>query len=198
MKFEESLEQGRVAEGWIAHWLMSRGSSIMPAYELEHQQFKGPQLFGSDGELVAPDMIAFTANGIIWIEAKHKSVFTWHRNTGRWTTGIDLHHYKQYLQVADKTSLPVWLLFFHRETRPDRRDIKHGCPQSCPTGLFGGDLSRLRNKENHRSLPKDESRERCLGHGKSGMVYWAAETLTKLASKEEVLGIAKVRGEAIA
>jgi len=195
MTFADNLAQGRVAEGWIARWIMSRGSSVLPAYEIEYQHFKGPQLFSYECELVAPDMITFTSNGIVWIEAKHKSVFTWHRKTKRWTTGVDLHHYQQYLQVAKNTRLPVWLLFFHRDPQPDPKDAKHGCPHPCPTGLFGGDISRLKEQENHRSLPKDENREGFLGHGKSGMVYWANETLTKLASKEEVLGCAGQKDE---
>ena len=186
MNFQKALETGRVAEGWIARWLMARGASVMPAYEIEVQQYKGPQVFSAEGELVSPDMLVFSMKGILWIEAKHKSVFTWHRKTGQWTTGIDLHHYTQYLQVAKLTKLPVWLMFYHRESVPDPRDAKHGCPDTCPTGLFGGDIFELVASENHRSLPIDGNRQGFLGHGKSGMVYWAEGALRKFATREEV------------
>lgn len=186
MSFQKALETGRIAEGWIAQWLMSRGASVMPAYEIEVQQFKGPQLFSGQGEFVSPDMLVFSGKGIIWIEAKHKSVFTWHRKTGQWTTGIDLHHYSQYMHVSKLTKLPVWLMFYHRESTPDARDSRHGCPGECPTGLFGGELFDLVACENHRSLPADKSRDGFVGHGKSGMVYWAERSLKRLATKDEV------------
>lgn len=184
--FRQSLQQGRVAEGLIARWLMARGSSVMPAYEIEVHQYKGPQLFSAEGEFVAPDMLAFSRNGIHWIEAKHKSVFTWHRKTAQWTTGIDLHHYEQYQRVARITALPVWLLFYHRERTPAPRDRKHNCPAACPVGLFGGSLDYLTRNENHRTPHLDASRGGVVGHGRSGMVYWAEGRLKLLATVEQV------------
>jgi hypothetical protein len=182
MSFARQLEVGRVAEGLIASWLQARGTAVMPAYEIEKSHGKGPQLFSSEGEFVAPDMIAFTHEGVLWIEAKHKSVFTWHRITQRWVTGIDFRHYLDYQHVMVRTRLPVWLLFYHRESTPNARDLPE-CPAKCPTGLFGGSLERLMRCENHRSAPLQGG----TGWGKSGMVYWAHNKLTHLATKEEVL-----------
>lgn len=190
MTFQRALETGKVAEGLIAAWLQSRGSAVLPAYEIEKSCGKGPQLFAANGDFVSPDMLCFTANGICWIEAKHKSHFTWHRATQRWTTGIDIRHYGEYLSVEKLTQLPVWLMFYHRESTPSDEDRRYGCPAACPTGLFGGKLIDLIVKENHRSLPKDTTRQGYLGHGRSGMVYWAPDAFRMLATKSEVLDAA--------
>lgn len=185
MSFAEKLAIGKVGESLIARYLMSRGHSVLPVYEIEKSHGKGPQLFSSKRETVAPDMLMFTNGGVFFIEAKHKSVFTWHRNSGQWTTGIDLRHYGEYLKVAKSTQLPVWLMFYHKNTTPDQRDVQHGCPAECPTGLFCGEIFSLVIDENHRSLPFNPARE-FVGHGHSGMVYWKESTLRKIASVEEV------------
>ena len=169
--FKENLSMGRVGEGVISKWLQQRGHLVFPAYEIEHSTGKGPQLFGADKDLVLPDLLAFRDGKIQWFEAKHKTCFTWHRITKRWVTGIDLRHYKEYLEVADKTGLPVWLLFFHPMSEPSENDISHGCPETCPTGLFGNDILVLEKNENHRS---DK-------WGKTGMVYWSTDALRKIA-----------------
>lgn len=193
MSFKESLAQGRVAETYIAKWLMSRGASVMPAYEIEKSRFAGPQLFTKDNSFIAPDLLVFQTKGMLWVEAKHKSVFTWHRNSKQWTTGIDLHHYGQYMHVSKQTQIPVWLLFFHREDTPASGDIRQGCPEKCPTGLFGGELFSLISQENHRSPPITRVGEESTGHGKSGMVYWAERSLKKIASKEDFLAVADLQ-----
>jgi hypothetical protein len=187
MSFKRQLTIGSVGESLIARWLMARGHAVLPVYEIETSSGKGPQLFSGSGGLVAPDMLVFTANGQMFIEAKHKSVFTWHRNTQQWTTGIDLQHYRDYLLVAKQTRLSVWLMFLHKSSVPDERDVKHGCPEKCPTGLYGGELFDLVTKENHRSKELDLYRDGFKGHGKSGMVYWAIGSLRLLASLDEVM-----------
>ncbi len=198
MSFAEKLAFGKVAEGFIAKWLMARGNSVLPVYEIEKSTGKGPQLFGLDSSLVAPDMVAFTENGVVWIEAKHKSVFTWHRNTQQWTTGIDLRHYGDYLKVAKSTKLPVWLMFFHRSSTPSDGDQRMGCPAQCPIGLFGGDIFDLVPKENHRTPPLDYFREGAKGHGRSGMVYWSVSELKRLATYDSVMQIAGHHTELVA
>jgi hypothetical protein len=113
---------------------------------------------------------------MIWIEAKHKTVFSWHRNTGRWCTGIDLHHYDDYKRVQATSKRPVWLLFLHRSARPDDRDMRSNCPPRCPVGLFGSDLDYLADNENHRHE----------NWGRHGMVYWAHDKLRLLAPLAEL------------
>lgn len=174
--FQQSLAKGRVGESIISKWLQSRGNMVFPAYEIEVSRGKGPQLFSASGDLVLPDLLAFKGKRIQWVEAKHKSCFTWHRISGRWTTGIDLRHYGEYQEVAARTGLPVWLMFWHPKPLPDERDIKHGCPRECPVGLFGNDIEILARCENHRS---DK-------WGNSGMVYWAHQDLRMILTVDEM------------
>lgn len=173
--FDHMLAQGRVGEGVISRWLQSRGHMVFPAYEKEIGSGKGPQLFSMSGDLVLPDILAFRGKRIHWVEAKHKTCFTWHRISRKWTTGIDLRHYGEYREVAARTETPVWLMFWHPKAEPNERDIPH-CPSECPTGLFGNDLAVLSECENHRS---DK-------WGRTGMVYWAVENLKLLARAEEL------------
>lgn len=187
MSFVNHLKTGQITEGLIARWLMARQSIVMPAYQIEQHTGKGPQLFSLDKQLVAPDMLVFNHNGMVWVEAKHKSVFTWHRVTMRWTTGIDMRHYVDYLHVAKTTRLPVYLLFFHANSAPSEIDRKFNCPEECPTGLFGGELFDLVTKENHRSPHFDRNRTGMVGHGNSGMVYWAADDLKLFATKDQII-----------
>lgn len=170
--FARSLANGRVGESLIANWFKRRGYSILPVYEKELGEGKGPQLFTAEGGLIAPDMLCFKGEKVMWIEAKHKSVFSWHRRTQRWVTGIDIRHYEDYQRVEAQSPWPVWLLFLHREGYTAEP------PHNCPVGLFGGDLPYLVKHENHRHG----------NWGSGGMVYWARETLKKIARLTEMVG----------
>ncbi len=175
MSFEESLRYGQAGESAIARWLIARGSTVMPVYEKILDTDKGPQVFTPGGPLIAPDLFVFGRGQQVWIEAKHKSAFTWHRLTGHWVTGIDLRHYTDYCQVARVTPFPVWLLFLHKDgTAKDS-------PPDGPVGLFGADIESLRQNEHHRHA----------NHGTSGMVYWARDVdggpLRKLAALDEIV-----------
>ena len=163
--FKKQLEVGKTGETEIAKWLMSRGFNVLPIYEIAEGQFKGPALFSSGGEnIIAPDMLVFRDEKILWVEAKHKEAFTYHRITKRFVTGIDLHHYGQYRKINSLVAWPVWLLFLHRGgAAKDSEKSK--------SGLFGGELSYLETCENHRHD----------NWGKSGMVYWAEDKLKKLS-----------------
>ena len=164
---------GKIAETYIALWLRRRrGYSILPIYEKEIDDGKGPRFFTPNSELVAPDMLVMKGTDVRWIEAKHKDVFSWYWKGDYWVTGIDRHHYHQYCKIADHYPWHVWLLFLHENDRT----LKRNEPWPCPTGLFGGTLPFLRRHTSHES-------DR---HGTSGMVYWAHNTLTQLATLEEV------------
>lgn len=176
--FQKQLAFGQIAETYIALWLRRcKGYSILPVYEKEIQNGKGPRFFTPERELVAPDMLVMRAGEIRWIEAKHKTVFSWYGKGGYWETGIDLHHYKQYLAVAEQHPWKVWLLFLHQSDCPDPRDIERwSAPPRCPTGLYGGSLDYLKTRISHTD-PR---------WGRSGMVYWAHQTLKPLATLDEV------------
>lgn len=171
MSFSRTLRYGQAGESAIAQWFRYKGYAVMPVYEKILDTGKGPQLFlPNDKRLIAPDMFVFNAGNAWWIEAKHKTAFTWHRKTNRWVTGIDLHHYQHYLEVNSTTPWDVWLLFLQRGGQAK------DSPQNSPAGLFGDTLDRLSHTENHRHS----------NWGKSGMVYWAYDSLRLIAALEEV------------
>jgi hypothetical protein len=184
-KFEQRLAFGKIGESYIAMWLREVCHyNVLPVYEKEIAEGKGPVLFAHQrGNLIAPDLLCFrgcapeTAE-YKWIEAKTKNAFTWHRISGKWTTGIDLRHYADYLKVAALSPFPVWLLFLHMDGRA--KDTPDG--KVSPTGLFGGELKQLRDMESHRS-PK---------WGRYGMVYWVHEKLTRLATLDQVMKVIEV------
>jgi len=176
VNFEQSLKYGQIGEGKIAAWLKSLGKSVMPVYEKEINTGKGPQFFTPVHNLAAPDMLIFP--DITWVEAKRKSAFTWFRNGNppNWETGIDINHYRDYQDVMEISSVPVWLLFLHENNRPSDSDLGWGSPPHCPTGLFGQSLEYLTNNESHISD----------NWGRHGMVYWSVDKLKKLAEIEEL------------
>lgn len=167
MTFESKLNYGKLGESRIAEWLKGRGYSVLPVYELEKSESKGPTLFMPSKVLIAPDMFVFNQQKCFWIEAKHKTTFSWHRLTSRWVTGIDLRHYHDYCIVDDETPFPVWLMFL-QEGGIDKYTLL-----TSPRGLYGNALSKLRTCENHRHA----------NWGRSGMVYWAIDNLVKLSDK---------------
>jgi len=174
MSFSASLDYGKAGESAIARWLRGRGLSVLPVYEKIVHEGKGPQLFTPDKPLIAPDLFVFGKGNAYWMEAKHKTAFSWHRITGRWVTGIDLRHYADYCEIDDSTPWPVWLLFLHEGGQAK------DSPPNSPAGLFGETLSKLRLCENHRHE----------NWGTSGMVYWARESLRHLAPLAELsLGV---------
>ena len=165
MSFAQHLQEGQVGETKIANWLKSRGFSVLPVYEVELETGKGPRLFTFAEQLIAPDMVVFKEDRCYWIEAKHKTAFSWHRLTERWVTGIDLKHYKDYCKIDDISPWPIWLLFLHKGGQAK------DSPPDSPAGLFGNTLRILRNNENHRHA----------NWGKHGMVYWAIDILRLIA-----------------
>lgn len=169
--FEQSPEyrQGLIGESKIARWLMNRGCTVMPVYQIEKDTGKGPQLFSKNKKLIAPDAFCFKGENAFWIEAKHKTAFSWYRKKEIWTTGIDLRHYRHYLEVDDCTPWPVWLLFLHKGGQ-----AKDSPPS--PAGLFGERLSMLRQCVDHTSEK----------YGPSGMVYWDKDSLRKLAEYNQL------------
>jgi hypothetical protein len=177
--FAHDLQRGRAGESAIAAYLRRRGFAILPAYEIIMER-KAPALFPAlpAAPLIAPDMLAWRDGNALWIEAKHKEAFAWHRNSGTWVTGIDLRVYADYQRVQACSPWPVWLLFLHRGGQAK------DSPPNSPAGLFGNRLDMLTQCEHHRS-------DRW---GSSGMVYWAHASLTLIASLAAVLAASTAAG----
>jgi len=178
-RFEESLRVGRLSESAIVSWLRARGNGVITVYEIQHEAKMGPRFLASHSRaFVAPDVLCFGGRGqVLWCETKHKTVFSWHRKTGEWVTGVDLHHFRDYRRVSEETGLPVWLAFLHVSATPDNADKRHNCPDVCPTGLFVGEITRLAQQYNHTHE----------NWGRNGMIYWSSRTLCRLAPAEEVM-----------
>ena len=71
MSFADQLEVGKVGESLIARWLMRKDWLILPVYELEKYTGKGPQVFYTDGEVIAPDILAMKRGNkkVLWISS---------------------------------------------------------------------------------------------------------------------------------
>lgn len=178
--FTDRLQDGQIAEALIAEWLRSACSyHVLPVYEKEIANGKGPRLFTTRGELVAPDLFAMRGASTKWVEAKHKSVWSWRGVGGFWEDGIDLPHYRDYVQVAEQTEWPVWLLFLHTNDIPSIGDRQRwpNCPDRCPTGLFGGDILTLRHTARIDETPRYEHPH--------GMAYWKYSDLRLLVTLDQ-------------
>ena len=161
MGFIESLSYGKTAESYIARYFLKLGYGVLPIYEKQINEGKGPQLFMGNDSIIGTDMLVFNNDKVFWVEAKHKTAFSYHRITSRWVTGIDLRHYEHYIKIQERTNWPVWILFYHEGGQAK------DSPAESPKGLFGNDLKVLIKTENHRHG----------NWGDGGMVYWAKDKL---------------------
>jgi hypothetical protein len=170
--FERSLFIGEKGEELVTLFWLSRISSVM---RVDPNSLR---LLTPAGELTQPDMFIFPE--LMWIEAKRKKAWTWHRNTRCWTDGIDVHHYHAYCRVQEQTRRPVIVMFLHLSANPDPRDLEAGSEPQCPTGLFGVKVDR----PIHHDSCKDEP-----NGSKSGMVYWESARLTQFATLDELTAL---------
>lgn len=167
--FAQRLAVGQLGESAVANYYKRQGWDVLPVYETSLDEFKGPRLFTASRNLIAPDLLVMRPDRFAWIEVKQKTSFTWHRITQRWTTGINKRHYEDYLVISERYP-NLYLLFLHTTSY----DKTH--PQTpCPTGLFGGRIDRLKTCVNHQSDKWDK-----------GMVYWAVQSLTPIATLDDV------------
>lgn len=170
MNFDENLRYGRLGEGAIALWLRRRGWNVLPAYEMEKgaKDYKGPALYRAEGPpLVAPDLLTFRGESVLWVEAKRKTAFTWYREGGRWQTGVDIHHFEEYLRVRKLSGWDVWLMFL--QENGEAKDTPDG--MKCPSGLFGEEIGMLAGT---------------FDHNWRGMKYWNIEDLRLMARLEDI------------
>lgn len=192
LKFSDALEQGQLGESLIAQWFRRRGWHVLPAYEKEIDNGKGPRLFLaaglSDAQLIVPDLLCIKGKEFIWIEAKHKTRFSWYGKKGYFVTGIDKRHFHDYLKVAELTQRPVWILFLHKESHTWEEDVrKWNAPRTCPTGLFGANI--------HSINPVGDSKRERYSHdsneyGLTGMYYWRPHKhLRCIATLDDVLNV---------
>lgn len=178
--FEQQLYFGKVGESLIAKWMIRQGWNILPVYEKEKDSGKGPVVYTLDHNIIAPDMLAYQKENLqaLWIEAKTKNSFTWHRISKKWVTGIDLRHYNDYLYLLKSSPWPIWLMFLHLKS-DGAKDTPTELIGHSPVGLFGNLLDILSKHENHRHD----------NWGTSGMVYWCHDDLLLLATIDEIQSV---------
>jgi len=182
MNFDQALQFGQIGEGYIATWFRQRGYHVLPVYEKEIDNGKGPRLFmaqrAGKEQLIAPDLLILGKGKFVWVEAKQKTHFTWYGKGKYWTTGIDLRHYRDYLDVREETALPVWLFFLHTNNITSQTDIERwNAPAECPVGLFGNELLKLKESFSHQSPH----------YGPTGMIYWSIAALRLIAPLASVI-----------
>jgi len=178
--FRRQLLIGKMGESIIALWLKSIGFHVLPVYEKETDDFKGPQFFCEGEELVAPDMFVFNPSapdGYFWhgwVEAKRKTRFSWYGIEKKFVTGINYNHYLDYLKVQKYSDHRVLLFFLHVQSDTWPRDVERWkAPEECPTGLF---YCAIDKPFLYKSADDDGVR----------MVYWQYGDLTQAASMEEL------------
>jgi hypothetical protein len=112
MNFADSLSSGQLGESLIAQWLRRRGWHVLPAYEKEIDNGKGPRLFmasdASKAQLISPDLLVMRSGKFLWVEAKHKTRFSWYGKGGYWVTGVDRRHFEDYCAVTDNTGMGLY------------------------------------------------------------------------------------------
>ena len=170
---------GRFGENVVACWLRARGNTLLPVRDIQMGHvWKGPRMTGPEGiERVATDWLVTTPTGqVVYSEVKRKHAFSWHRNTREWVTGIDQHYLDHYVRTRQTSNIDMWLLFVHLNGEPTDADLKQGCPNCCPTGIFGAEIRTLANEVHHTHG----------NWGKGGMVYWTAPPLKLLATLNEL------------
>lgn len=176
--FHRQLARGLMKESLIVRFLRNRGWAILPPYEKEVDDGKGPRLFLpfglDDTELIAPDIQAFRDRQVRWFEVKDKSTGTYFRKNRRWQTGIDRRCYQDYVKVQKITKWPVWLLFLQGEATITNAPAG---VKPCPTGLFGCPITQ----------PYSDDGWYTRKGRRYDMVYWGIEDLRLLATLQEVL-----------
>jgi len=173
LAFNQSLESGKTGETEIAQFLLSKGHKILPVYEIAEGQYKGPAVYSGDKTIIAPDMLVFHKDkGAVFIEAKSKTGFCQYRKKStkdyvHWVTGIDAHHYSQYLDIKEQCKTDVYLMFLQKG------GWAKDSPATSPSGLYCGEISVLNSRIDHRY---DGNK-----YGKGGMVYWHIDDLKKIS-----------------
>ena len=177
--FRAQLAAGLKGEDLVKAWLRHDGHLVVSDFGAM-KPYLGPRVYGPSDMIIQPDLLAIKEEDTppkFWVEVKSKSVFSWHRITAKWTTGVDVSKYDQYLEIINQTGWDVLIVFLHF----DERSARYGdAPWPCPTGLFWQWLDKLETQENHRW---------------GNMVYWAHDTLNNDASIEGLIRIKQEQDE---
>lgn len=169
--FKESLAFGQDGERDVENWLRYKGCQVLATGDAERNN-KGVRLWGQS-PTVAPDLMAYHTQwkNWRWIEVKRKGTFSFYRKKQVWTTGLDLHLFKEYKLIHELTQTPVWIFFWH-----DKSVFDFSARAESPTGLYGNEITILNKNYSHTS---DK-------YGKGGMIYFEQKHLKSITTVEEV------------
>ena len=164
MIFNDSLKFGLGGERIVAEIMRARGWTVVQVGG-QHGEYQGPRIELPMGlTLVSPDLIIMKNGKTFWIEVKRKSVFSFHKNSQKITTGIDLDKWIDYLEADRYGSFPLWLFFLHESDTV--RDAPDGIARP-KTGIYFGQARKLKQTELHRHR----------NFGSHGGVFWDIATL---------------------
>jgi hypothetical protein len=192
--FQQSLKVGAAGESVVSAWLQEQGFYIQPAYEkIGLGTFKGPRTFGPDRAYVSPDLFCLRkehsmAHGM-YVEVKAKRHFTYYGKKKRFETGIDTRLFHDYLELADRVGLPVYLMFLHwtNETRADDVTMWNA-PPTVQGGLFWGSVTTLDEVKREGSMAQRGAIKAMYYWGRDELVH--ADTITNLEQTAERWGLA--------
>jgi hypothetical protein len=151
--FDEQLAIGQDGEREVAMELLKHGIYTMPLYQFTASM--APVILAMNSKIVCPDLVGFKNGKTFFVESKLKH--QWVRYGGV-ETGINQRHYSQYKALADKTGIPVFIVFVQKA--------------EDPTGMYFTEI----HNENTRSWN---------GYGGSGyvnppMVFFTSESLKRI------------------
>ena len=169
MKFANNLKFGLIGERIVAEIMRARGWSVVQIGG-QHGEYQGPRIELPMGlTLVSPDLIIMKGSNILWVEVKHKTQFSFHQNSKTITTGIDYHHWKQYLENDTYGSFPMWLFFVHEMASV--QGMPFGSGVAVPeAGVYGGPVRWL--SQNYAHIHPN--------FGDHGGIFWDAAKLKHL------------------
>jgi hypothetical protein len=135
VNFEDALRFGEEGEHKIGAMLIRRGNVVLPMYQFIRQSAPSAwaSVNGSLEGLTLPDLLCWKDEQF-FAEVKRKT--RWVRTDGvseTLETGCERRLLDQYARVSILTSRPVYLFFMHEREEP--------------TGVFWGELSRIRSSE---------------------------------------------------
>lgn len=108
MRFRDQLKIGHDAELALSRWMQMRRWTVFRAVDSDY----APRLDG----LTLPDLLAFTEKGLIWIEVKRYETAPTNNTRGCRVHGIVQRHYRDYLEVQNRTGIRVGLLIWQQDT----------------------------------------------------------------------------------
>jgi hypothetical protein len=166
MIFNDALKFGLGGERIVAEMFKAKGWVVVQVGG-QHGAYQGPRIELPLGLVqVCPDLIVMNGAKALWIEVKRKSQFAYHRNSKTFVTGVDLHHWKEYLANDLYGSFPMWLFFVHETSSVHSLPFGESAVRPRP-GLY---FERVRWMESHKH--HEYHNHGANNFGNHGGIFW--------------------------